>query len=183
MMKSVLILDFNDSFTHNLESLFYDLKYEVSCLHWSKAEATVLADADLIVLGPGPGHPHEYKKIWELLPELKEKPIFGVCLGFQILLNFLGGELIQLKMPLHGQSIGLPKLGQAFGFSDFKAQFYNSWSVCSKNLPKDCQVISEHDMTVYFCWENWLGVQFHPESVGTTCPSSIVEGVLKRLGV
>jgi anthranilate/para-aminobenzoate synthase component II len=190
-MKKVLLIDFDDSFTHNLKGLFFNGGNQVECLHWKsylKQNIEQLKQTyDLFIFGPGPGHPNEYDEVLKSLPSLEDKKVLGVCLGHQILLTYLKGELFQLEEPLHGQSLELNRVGDYLSINGFKAQFYNSWAVNSSTLAfshdSDTHVIDNGKMTVLFKKNNWLGTQFHPESVGTTCPERVVEQLLIKLGV
>ena len=190
-MKSALIIDFDDSFTHNLMGLFFSCGFEVTCLHWQelakKDWEKLTKNYDVLVLGPGPGHPKEYGLVSNFLEQLKEAKVLGVCLGHQILLSYLNGDLIQLDHPLHGQSLELEKVGEFLSIDKLKAQFYNSWAIDSDKLKsspvENLHVIEIGKMTVLFQKDNWLGVQFHPESVGTSCPEEVLKKLLMRMGV
>ena len=60
-----LFLDFEDSFSYNLVQELTEAGLEVEVLHWS--EFSQDHRSDLLVLGPGPGHPDDYQKIYPLI--------------------------------------------------------------------------------------------------------------------
>src|SRR5207248_9833034 len=59
---------------------------------------------DLVVLSPGPGRPEDFA-IADTLDLLIEKqvPVFGVCLGLQGIVEYFGGSLGVLDVPMHGK--------------------------------------------------------------------------------
>lgn len=187
-MKKVTLIDFDDSFTYNLVGLFDELGYEVNCVHWkifaSKPDVHYFKES-LIVLGPGPGHPNEYSGLFEHISSFtnKNNKVLGICLGHQILMQLLGGDLVPLEKPLHGTALSLPELQEFLDLPDLKAQFYNSWQVPQASVAKNVESVDRDGMVIYFRYKNFSGVQFHPESVGTTCPQVLTLKVLERLGV
>src|SRR5205807_10137814 len=58
----------------------------------------------LVVLAPGPGRPADFA-IGETLELLIENqiPVFGVCLGLQGIVEYFGGSLGVLSVPMHGK--------------------------------------------------------------------------------
>ena len=59
--------------------------------------------ADLIVLSPGPGNPDQYPETQALCRAWTgQKPILGVCLGFQLVLQLEGARIIRQSQVLHG---------------------------------------------------------------------------------
>jgi carbamoyl-phosphate synthase small subunit len=66
------------------------------------AEALALAP-DAIFLSNGPGDPAAVAGVQEIVRELaRSKPLFGICLGHQILGLALGGRVVKLKFGHHG---------------------------------------------------------------------------------
>jgi carbamoyl-phosphate synthase small subunit len=67
------------------------------------AEAALALEPDAIFLSNGPGDPAAVVGIRETVRRLtREKPLFGICLGHQILGLALGGETRKLKFGHHG---------------------------------------------------------------------------------
>jgi carbamoyl-phosphate synthase small subunit len=68
------------------------------------AKASALADFDGVFLSNGPGDPAAVTYAIETVRELarKETPIFGICLGHQILGLALGAKTYKLKFGHHG---------------------------------------------------------------------------------
>ncbi|MFA5027549.1 MAG: glutamine-hydrolyzing carbamoyl-phosphate synthase small subunit [Candidatus Methylomirabilota bacterium] len=70
---------------------------------WTTAEAVLAADPDGIFLSNGPGDPEGAPYLVEAVRALiGKRPIFGICLGHQILGLALGGRTYKLKFGHHG---------------------------------------------------------------------------------
>ena len=183
MKKTALLLDFRDSFTHNLLGLLECLNYKVVLEDYSNIKTIDLLSFDLLILGPGPGHISDYSEVLDSIPAVMGKtPILGICLGHQILGHLAGFGLSRLDEPLHGRSIKLSKLSKILGLGDFKGQFYNSWSLDhSEVFRTDCRAIRDRNMVVAIAGPKFVGLQFHPESVGTTCPKLVLENSINLM--
>lgn len=105
--KSVLLIDFEDSFVHTLANYLRQTGAVVTTVRHTQASHALdaLSQApDLAVLSPGPGRPSDFELSSHVQRLLDRKiPIFGVCLGLQGLTEHFGGELGQLDYPMHGK--------------------------------------------------------------------------------
>jgi carbamoyl-phosphate synthase small subunit len=69
----------------------------------TSAEEALAMDPDAIFLSNGPGDPAGVRGVRENVRKLAaEKPLFGICLGHQILALALGGRTKKLKFGHHG---------------------------------------------------------------------------------
>ena len=69
----------------------------------TSAEETLAMNPDAIFLSNGPGDPAAVEGVRENVRRLAdEKPLFGICLGHQILALALGGKTKKLKFGHHG---------------------------------------------------------------------------------
>ena len=67
------------------------------------AAETLAREPDAVFLSNGPGDPRAVEGVPEIVRELAEtKPLFGICLGHQILGLALGGTIRKLKFGHHG---------------------------------------------------------------------------------
>lgn len=185
----LLFIDFNDSFSFNIIQCLKNLGHRVDILNHDRVDdydLSLFSSYDIVVLGPGPGHIDDYPIFKKLLSYLlfKEEVLFlGICLGHQFLGDQFGLQLQRLDSPLHGRSLSIDKSCDYLGIKkhDIKAMFYNSWTL------KDISP-SENHFNIRVIWENEmvtivetplsLGLQFHPESVGTSCPILILDYAL-----
>ncbi|MFL5784551.1 MAG: aminodeoxychorismate/anthranilate synthase component II [Bacteriovoracaceae bacterium] len=167
-------IDFDDSFAWNVVQELNSSGFDVNVQHWMDFES--LPEADLLVLGPGPGHPDDYQRIFFLIEEWlsEERPFFGLCLGHQIFWRLRGENVYRSKEPLHGQRIDLNLTQDWQEWLHLppvvKVQRYNSLSVPEEALARNPDLkglISEGEIMITR-GKKILTYQFHPESVGTS---------------
>lgn len=173
-MRKALFIDFDDSFTWNVIQELEEADFEVTVLHWMDLET--VHDTDLLVLGPGPGHPDDYQRIFPIIHAwlIQKKPFFGLCLGHQIFWRIRGENVYRSKEPLHGQRVLLELDSRWQQWlklkSQVKVQRYNSLCVTDEVSIRnpDVQSLLKDGEVMISRGENILTYQFHPESVGTS---------------
>ena len=122
---------------------------------------------DGIFLSNGPGDPAAVKYAIKTVKQLiGKKPIFGICLGHQILALALGGKTYKLKFGHRGCNHPIKNLQT--NKTEITSQNHG-FSIDPKSLNKNINVthISLNDKTIegFQCKEKQLfSVQFHPES-------------------
>src|SRR5207248_4607800 len=104
--RKILLIDHEDSFVHTLAGYIRTTGAEVTTLRHDFAREQLRNGLrpDLVVLSPGPGRPEDFA-IDDTLDLLIEKklPVFGVCLGLQGIVEYFGGSLGVLEVPMHGK--------------------------------------------------------------------------------
>ena len=176
--KSILLVDNRDSFTWNLA---HDLERHGARVVVKQAAECTPADAegvDGIVLSPGPGLPSESQGLMALIEAwAPERPMLGVCLGLQALVEWSGGRLRQMEQVRHGVSSAARKtasdpLFQTVG-ATFEVGHYHSWCADRSALPDEWEVTAEAAsapdivLAIRHRSRPLHAVQFHPESVLT----------------
>lgn len=175
--RRVLLIDHEDSFVHTLANYIRTTGAEVATMRPDLARAELRAggDPDLVVLSPGPGRPADFAMA-ETLDLLVERhvPVFGVCLGLQGIVEYFGGSLAQLDVPVHGKpSLVRVRGGRLLrGLPDeFTVGRYHSLHARLSTLPPELAVTAETEDGVVMAVEHRslpvAAVQFHPESVMT----------------
>ncbi|MEZ5942692.1 MAG: glutamine-hydrolyzing carbamoyl-phosphate synthase small subunit [Planctomycetaceae bacterium] len=133
----------------------------------SSAEEILALNPDGVFLSNGPGDPepldYAIKTIQGLLGK---KPIFGICLGQQLLGLALGGKTFKLKFGHRGAN--QPVLNRDTGRVEITSQNHG-FAVDADTLPAEAEVthINLNDNTVEGIRHRGLkafGVQYHPES-------------------
>ena len=176
--KNILIIDNYDSFTYNLVHLVNEIGLQCDVWRNDKFNIEDVDAYDKIILSPGPGIPSEAGLLLDVTKKYSPtKSIFGVCLGQQAIAEVFGGELYNLKQPMHGIATPIKvtdKSEQLFvGLPEsFKVGRYHSWVVNEKSIPDVLTVtaIDEEDNSVMALRHKEYdvrGVQFHPESILT----------------
>jgi carbamoyl-phosphate synthase small subunit len=73
--------------------------------HSTSAEEILSWNPDGILLSPGPGDPQRLEPVIETVRELLgKKPMFGICLGNQLLCHAVGGRTYKLKFGHRGSN-------------------------------------------------------------------------------
>ena len=142
----------------------------------ARAELRQGSEPDLVVLSPGPGRPADFamNQTLDLLMR-RRLPIFGVCLGLQGIVEYFGGILDVLDVPVHGK----PSLVRVLGGRllchlphEFVVGRYHSLHARRASLPPALSVTAETEDRVVMAIEHVdlpiAAVQFHPESVMTS---------------
>lgn len=185
-MIKIAFIDFQDSFSFNVVQKLMEVGFEVSVFTYPDHQKAW--DEEYVLLGPGPGHPREYKSILPFLSSrLKsDKKTFGVCLGHQLIWSALGYEVERSKLPLHGQKVKMELDQDWMNFLNLKktieVQRYNSLVVQLEKgeSPPGVSVFFSQNELQMSRSKNWVSYQFHPESVGTSFQNSFFS-VLKTL--
>ena len=193
---TLLMLDNFDSFTYNLVDFFRQLGCEVK-VYRNTVEPDTLAQVefDMLVLSPGPSVPRNAGNMMQIIGRFyREKPILGVCLGHQALIEFFGGTLANIA-PVHGKAVSIEHDGRGI-FTGLEqgceVARYHSWA--GDVIPPEFEVSARSgDGVVMAVRHKRLpieGIQFHPESVlsmknqaGMRMLRNVVEGCLDLLAL
>jgi anthranilate synthase/aminodeoxychorismate synthase-like glutamine amidotransferase len=197
---SIVILDNYDSFTFNLYQLVAGIVAETEGgpppIVLRNDAATLEQIQSLsprhILISPGPGSPEipTYfgvcrQVIRELGPTI---PILGVCLGHLGIAEAFGGRIVRAPEPRHGRSSPIRHAGTAL-FRDLpnplEAMRYHSLIVERNSLPACFEITAWTDDGLIMGLRHrefpLIGLQFHPESIGTPLGASLVRAFLKAV--
>ncbi len=190
---SLLLIDNYDSFTHNLAQLLGGLGADV-VVH--RNDAVDIDDIDAIVpshivLSPGPGHPENERDFGVCGPVIDRfgpsVPILGVCLGHQGIAHRLGGNVVRAPEIVHGKTSPVRHDGTGLFAgvpNPVDVMRYHSLVVERQSLPTVLRVTSETvdtGLVMAFAHREWpmIGVQFHPESIGTPTGQTMMRNFLE----
>ncbi|MBP8304520.1 MAG: aminodeoxychorismate/anthranilate synthase component II [Phycisphaerae bacterium] len=187
-MKNVLFIDNFDSFTYNLVDDFAkrDCRTTVYRADMALEELLGVVDRlrpDWLVISPGPGNPRSAGVSMAAVDRLKGKvPIFGVCLGLQVIVECLGGTVGRAPQPMHGKpSPVLHDAKGVFAGIETPMQAGRYHSLVATRVPDCLRVTAECDglvMAVEHREYPMFAVQFHPESILTPAGGRIIENIL-----
>jgi anthranilate synthase len=172
--KRILLVDHEDSFVHTLANYLRQTGAEVLTMRHGLTEDDVRSIApDLLVLSPGPGKPDDFNLRSTLQAAVNlHLPVFGVCLGLQGMVEFFGGALGTLDVPVHGKpSRVVFEGGRFFDCLDGSITVgrYHSLYALPDRLPAELRVTARSEDGVIMAVEHrslpMAAVQFHPESI------------------
>jgi carbamoyl-phosphate synthase small subunit len=162
----VAVLDFGAK-----ENIFRELKSRCSHLKIfpSRADAKTIEayKPDGLMLTNGPGDPAEVQNAPETIRHFLGKiPVFGICMGHQVLSIALGAKTYKLKFGHRGANH--PIQDRILDMIYMSSQNHG-YAVDSSTLPDNVMVTHKNlnDQTVagFFSEKlNCLGIQYHPES-------------------
>ncbi len=190
----VVILDNYDSFTFNLFQMVAELSGGTEPLVFRNDAITLdqlrALEPDRIIISPGPGRPEipDYFGVCrQVILELGERiPILGVCLGHIGIVEALGGRIVRAPQPRHGKTSLILHDGTGIftGMSEpLEVMRYHSLIAERSSLP-ECLTITawtDEGLVMGVRHRKWplVGVQFHPESIGTACGQDLVAAFLE----
>ena len=131
------------------------------------ADEILKLQPDGVFLSNGPGDPRPLEYAVQTIRDLLgKKPIFGICLGHQLLGLALGGEIYKLKFGHRGAN--QPVLDRDTGEVEITSQNHG-FAIDAQTLPADVEVthINLNDNTVEGLRDarrHAFSVQYHPEA-------------------
>lgn len=187
----ILMIDNYDSFVFNVEQYIKEITDE-EILTVRNDEITVgeikRMKPDRIVLSPGPKHPKDSGVCLDILKEIDDIPVLGICLGHQAIGLVSGAEVKRLENPVHGKTSciivdeaesstlfnGMPKI--------FNVMRYHSLYVGEDSLPEELRVTARTEDGIIMALEHRskkiYGIQFHPESFFTEYGKNILKNFI-----
>lgn len=177
----MVLLDNYDSFAYNLFQAVGQLTGTVAQVYRNdRVSLTDIAACDPthIIISPGPGRPDDpdyFGVCTRVIVELgRSVPLLGVCLGHQGIALAFGGKVASAPRLMHGKTSQIEHDRRGL-FRDLPspmtAMRYHSLTVDRASLPADLEVSSWTGDGVIMGLRHRrypiVGVQFHPESIGT----------------
>ena len=186
-LLQILIIDFLDSYTHNIPAFVKEAAKRFSRIQFIIQEYTTLTRHDVIdvcyryhgiILSPGPGTVDCVEDLGTFVPALLASrssiPIYGICLGFQAICQAFGGYIKRLSLPHHGlraELLGpemqpLNRCGTRYHSLEVVLPKFGSSELrvqaVARNFDDNHGVcVMEVEHRILPIW----GVQYHPESI------------------
>ncbi|WNC61055.1 aminodeoxychorismate/anthranilate synthase component II [Thermosynechococcus sp. QS41] len=194
----LIVIDNYDSFTYNLVQYLGELAQEFPVAADLRVfrndkitldEIAALAPAG-IVISPGPGRPADAGMSEALIRTYAGTlPILGVCLGHQAIGEVFGGTVTLAPTLMHGKTSEIYHSGVGV-FQNlpqpFTATRYHSLVIDRDSCPDVLEITAwtEDGLIMgvrHRHYPTLEGVQFHPESILTTCGKDLLRNFLRRL--
>lgn len=136
---------------------------------YTPATDVLASGCDGVMLTNGPGDPQDNPTAIAAIRELMDRrPVFGICLGHQLMALAMGGRTVQMKYGHHGANHPVKDLAR--GTCAVTAQNH-CFMVDPDHLPAGAEVshVNWNDQTVEgvrYTDRPAFSVQFHPEACG-----------------
>lgn len=173
----ILLIDNYDSFTYNLYQVFSKFNHPIKVARSDKIDIETIKalNPQYIVIGPGPKTPKEAGISIQIVQELKGiYPILGICLGHQAILAAFGVPIVNAKKIIHGKIEPLKHNAQGVFRNislDTPVVRYHSLAAKAQDIPDFFEItafaLDDEVMAVEHKNYQLIGLQFHPESIGT----------------
>lgn len=180
--KRILLIDCGVK--ENIKRELLKRNFSLTIVPWNFDIVKNKIDFDGLVISSGPGDPKMVKQTIETVKKVMEmkKPIFGICLGNQILALAAGGDTYKLKLGHRGQNQPCKLVGsekcfmttQNHGFAIGKIpKGFKPWFINANDNTNEGII---HEKLPF------MSVQFHPESSpGTFDTEWLFDFFLKNL--
>ncbi len=173
----IAVIDNYDSFTYNLVHYIEQIIGNKPTVYRNDiTDIQILDSFDCLVLSPGPGLPQQAGRLMEII-ELyyQTKPILGVCLGHQALGLHFGGNLKNLPIVFHGESVPMKIIGEPILYKALNEPIfigrYHSWVVQRDSIFEVLSITGVDEDLEIMSFEHKnlpiVGIQYHPESILT----------------
>jgi len=181
--KKIVIIDNEDDFCHMFGHMCRSYGCEAEIVKLENINVDDLPDANIVVVGPGPGNPtddsEKILKIKTIVERLREhkREFLAVCLGHQVLCRSLGLPLIRKEDPQQG----VAKEIDFFGHRK-RVGFYNTFCAhTASGIPNvDISADGSGEVNAIRA-KHFYGLQFHAESILSRDGHGILRDVLCEL--
>jgi para-aminobenzoate synthetase component 2 len=188
----IFMVDNYDSFTFNLVQYLGELGEELVVQRNDQTGLDDIRslDPEFLMISPGPGNPSEAGISLDVIKTFSGViPILGVCLGHQSIAQAYEGDVVPAAQLMHGKTSDIYHDGKTIfkGLPNpFPATRYHSLIVKRETLPPCFEISAWTEngeiMAIRHSELPLEGVQFHPESILTTCGKEILKNFVHYYG-
>lgn len=187
----ILLIDNYDSFSYNLYQLIGEIEPDIKIIR--NDEMTVEQIRDLnpghIILSPGPGRPEDAGIIMDVVKNIHNIPILGVCLGHQAICAAFGATVTYAKELMYGKQShvsfdadcllfkGCPEVAPVARYHSLAADadtIPEYLKITALTTEGEVMAVQHKDYPIY-------GVQFHPESIMTPDGKQMLKNFIKEI--
>ncbi len=188
----ILLIDNFDSFTYNIYQSFSAEGFEVKVVRNNEitVEQIKHLNPEAIIISPGSGKPEQSGICMEVVETFyKYIPILGICLGHHIIATVFNAELVEAQTIKHGKTALITHNGSGmFSYlsQPLEVMLYHSYVIDKNKLPYQLEITAksldaDEVMAIKHRTYPLYGLQFHPESIGTTTGKKIIRNFLDEI--
>jgi para-aminobenzoate synthetase component II len=188
----IFMVDNYDSFTFNLVQYLGELGEDLVVKRNDQTSLNEISklEPEFLMISPGPGNPSEAGISLEVIKTFSGViPILGVCLGHQSIAQAYEGDVVPAEQLMHGKTSDIYHDGKTIfkGLPNpFPATRYHSLIVKRETLPPCFEISAWTEngeiMAIRHTELPLEGVQFHPESILTSCGKEILKNFVHYYG-
>ncbi|AIF42550.1 aminodeoxychorismate/anthranilate synthase component II [Virgibacillus sp. SK37] len=186
----ILVIDNYDSFTHNIVQYLKQLELKIRIKRNDEItiEKIEKMEPSHILISPGPGCPDQAGICLDVVGHFyKQIPIFGVCLGHQVIAQAFGANIIKAEQPMHGKVSSIQHDGKGIFQhlnNPLTATRYHSLIVDPNTLPNCLHVTATTSNGEIMALRHGLypveSIQSHPEAILTEQGLEIFKNFFKK---
>jgi anthranilate synthase/phosphoribosyltransferase len=186
----ILLIDNFDSFTYNVYQYLREMGLEVTVKRNNVVTIPQIEEMkpSHIIISPGPGGPESAGISIDIVRTFKGViPILGICLGHQAIGAAFGAKIVRASAIYHGKASQIHHDGKGcFNgiISPFSAIRYHSLVIEKISMPETLEVTAisgdNEIMGVRHKQYDVEGVQFHPESIGTSFGKDLLTNFVRQ---
>jgi anthranilate synthase/aminodeoxychorismate synthase-like glutamine amidotransferase len=183
-----ILIDNYDSFTYILHHYLLQLGQECSVYRNDEISVQQLIDMqpERLIISPGPETPLQAGICMEAINHFHDKiPILGICLGHQALGMYFGADLVHAPYPMHGKTSTIKRTDHPL-FNDvpetFEVMRYHSLTIEKLEHTGLIPLATADDNSIMaVTHEKYpsIGIQYHPESVGSNYGLQVLRNWVK----
>jgi GMP synthase (glutamine-hydrolysing) len=186
--KPVLVIDFGAQYAQLIARRVREAHiYSELVPHTMPVEEILAKEPAAIILSGGPSsvyEPHAPTIGKELF--IADVPVFGICYGFQLMAQVLGGKVSKTNRREFGATdLDIVKSGELFAGIPRKHQVWMSHGDAVSEAPNGFAVLAASEGAPVAAFENLktkcAGVQFHPEVLHSQYGQEVIEHFLYNI--
>lgn len=186
----ILLIDNYDSFSYNLFQLIGEIEPDIKVIRNDEMTVAQIKalHPDRIILSPGPGRPEDAGVIVDVVKQIHDIPILGVCLGHQAICAAFGATVTYAKELMHGKQSdvkfdtdcplfeGCPEVAPVARYHSLAADadtIPEVLKITALTTDGEIMAVQHKEYPIY-------GVQFHPESIMTPDGKQMLRNFIKE---
>lgn len=187
----ILLIENYDSFSYNLFQLVGEITPDIKVIRNDEMTVEEIREfcPNHIILSPGPGRPEDAGVIVDVVKNIHDIPILGVCLGHQAICAAFGATVTYAKELMHGKQSdvkfdtkcilfkGCPEIAPVARYHSLAADadtISDELKITACTTDGEVMAVQHKEYPIF-------GVQFHPESIMTPNGKQMLKNFIKEI--